>query len=118
MGVKRGDLVRMDADGFFYIVDRKDDRIITSGFNVYPSDVETALIKHDGVRDAGVVGFPDNIRGESIVAFVVMEEGANLDREDLFTHCRKHPPECKMPRRITQRDEIPYNRVVNLSGEC
>jgi len=106
-----GDLATMDANGFFYIVDRKDDLIITSGFNVYPSDVEKALIKHDGVRDTGVVGSPDRIRGESIVAFVVMEEGAKFDREDLFNHCRKHLPEYKVPRRITHRDEIPYNPV-------
>jgi len=63
------------------------------------------------VRDAGVVGFPDNIRGESIVAFAVIEEGANFDRKELFTHCREHLPEYKVPRRITQRDEIPCNRV-------
>ena len=101
----------MDAEGFFYIIDRKDDLIIASGFNVYPSDVEKALIRHAGVKDAGVVGAPDRIRGESIAAFVVMEEGVPFDREDLFEHCRRHLPEYKVPRRIIQRDEIPYNRV-------
>lgn len=106
-----GDLARMDENGFFYIVDRKDDLIISSGFNVYPSDIETALIKHAGVKDAGVIGAPDPIRGESIVAFVVMEEGALFDLGNLFKHCRKHLPEFKVPRRISQRDDIPYNRV-------
>ena len=106
-----GDLARMDADGFFYIVDRRDDLIITSGFNVYPSDVEKALTRHAGVKDAGVVGAADRIRGESIAAFVVMEEGVPFDREDLLAHCRRHLPDYKVPRRITQRNEIPYNRV-------
>ncbi|MEN8244349.1 MAG: long-chain fatty acid--CoA ligase [Thermodesulfobacteriota bacterium] len=106
-----GDLAYMDENGFFYIVDRKDDLIISSGFNVYPSDIEKALTRHAGVKDAGVVGAPDRIRGESIVAFVVMEEGMSFDREELFNHCRRHLPEYKVPRRITQRDDIPYNRV-------
>lgn len=75
------------------------------------SDIEKALVKHLGVKDAGVVGAPDPIRGESIVAFVVMEEGAALDREDLFRHCRQHLAEFKVPRRIVQRDDIPCNRV-------
>ena len=106
-----GDLGYMDENGYFYIVDRKDDLIISSGFNVYPSDIENALVKHEGVKDAGVIGAPDPIRGESIVAFVVMEEGVPFDLEELFKHCREHLPEFKVPRRIRPRGEIPYNRV-------
>ena len=106
-----GDLARMDENGYFHIVDRKDDLIISSGFNVYPSDVENVLIRHSGVKDAGVIGAPDHIRGESIVAFVVMEEGVSFDRKELLAHCREHLPEFKVPRRINQREEIPYNRV-------
>lgn len=106
-----GDLARMDENGYFHIVDRKDDLIISSGFNVYPSEVENVLIRHSGVKDAGVIGAPDRIRGASIVAYVVMEEGKSFDRKGLLAHCREHLPEFKVPRRINQREEIPYNRV-------
>ena len=106
-----GDLARMDENGFFYILDRKDDLIITSGFNVYPSDVEKVLIKHPGVKDVAVIGAPDRIRGESIVAYVVMNERESFDRKNLLDHCREHLPEFKVPRIIMQREEIPYNRV-------
>ena len=70
-----GDLARMDADGYFFIVDRRDDMIITSGFNVYPSEIEAVLKAHPGVADAVVVGVPDPSRGRSIVARVVPREG-------------------------------------------
>ena len=71
-----GDLARMDADGYFFIVDRRDDMIITSGFNVYPSEIEAVLKAHPGVADAVVVGVPDPSRGRSIVARVVPREGS------------------------------------------
>ncbi len=104
-----GDLARMDVDGFFYLVDRIDDLIISSGFNVYPSEVEKVLFQHPLVKDAAVIGVPARLRGESVVAFVVPEEPDSLTKEDLLDHCRGHMAEYKVPKSIIFRDEIPKN---------
>lgn len=106
-----GDLARMDKNGYFYLVDRKDDLIITSGFNVYPSEVEKVLMEHANVKDACVVGSPDRLRGESIVAFVVLEENTEVEKNTLISFCRKQLPEYKVPRFVRFKDEIPKNRV-------
>jgi long-chain acyl-CoA synthetase len=106
-----GDLARMDADGFFFIVDRKDDMIITSGFNVYPSEVEAALKTHPGVADAVVVGVPDPSRGRSIVARVVPREGSALTDAQVLEHCRALLPDYKVPRRVLIVAEIPKSPV-------
>ena len=72
-----------DADGFYRIIGRKKDLIITSGFNVYPSEVEAVLRKADGVLDAAVVGQPDPRRGEIVKAFIVLSAGAEWDEDRL-----------------------------------
>ena len=69
-----GDIARMDEEGYFQIVDRKKDMIICGGFNVYPRDVEEALFKHPAVKEAAVVGIPDEYRGETVRAFVILRE--------------------------------------------
>jgi long-chain acyl-CoA synthetase len=106
-----GDLARMDADGYFYLVDRKDDMIISSGFNVYPSDVENVLLTHPAVEDAGVVGAPDRIRGETIIAYVVIAADSKVTRQELLELCRQQLPAYKVPRMIRFKDEIPKNKV-------
>jgi long-chain acyl-CoA synthetase len=102
-----GDLARCDADGYFSIVDRKDDLIITSGFNVYPSEVEAALRSHPAVADVAVAGRPDAVRGQVVEARVVLREGATAGEEELLEHCRRNLPEHKVPRRILLVAEIP-----------
>jgi long-chain acyl-CoA synthetase len=106
-----GDLARMDADGFFFIVDRKDDMIITSGFNVFPSEVEAVLRAQPGVADAVVVGVPHGSRGRSIVARVVPREGSELTDAQLLEHCRARLPDYKVPRRVLIVAEIPKSPV-------
>jgi long-chain acyl-CoA synthetase len=106
-----GDLARMDEDGFFYVVDRKDDLIITSGFNVCPSDVEALLRQHPAVQDVAVVGIPDSVRGQSITAVVVLSEGHSVTNEDLLLHCREHLPAHQVPRAIERVAEIPKSPV-------
>jgi long-chain acyl-CoA synthetase len=106
-----GDLARMDEDGFFYIVDRKDDLIISGGFNVYPSDIEDVLVRHPGVREAAVIGMPDRIRGESVLAFVVPEDKASLDKLALLEYCRNHMAAFKAPKDIVFVDSIPRSPV-------
>lgn len=106
-----GDLVRMDENGYFFLVDRKDDLIISRGFNVYPSDIETVLKKYPAVHDCAAVGTPDRMRGEAIVAYVVPAAGKSPQKGELLAFCKKHLPAYKVPRYIRMIDEIPANRV-------
>jgi long-chain acyl-CoA synthetase len=101
------DLARMDEEGFFYLVDRKDDMIICKGFNVYPNEIETFLKRHPAVADAAVVGKPDRLRGQSVVAFVVLKEGDRTDPEALWAYCREGLPDYRRPKAILIRDSIP-----------
>jgi long-chain acyl-CoA synthetase len=95
-----GDLAVQDAEGFFRIVDRKKDLIITSGFNVYPSDVEQVLRACPGVADACVIGVPDAERGEVVKAVVVPKAGNRLCRRTVEAHCEQHLARHKRPRLI------------------
>ena len=104
-----GDLVRCDADGFFYVVDRKDDLIITSAHNVYPSEVEAVLGSHPGVQESAVVGKPDRLRGSAVWAYVVKKADATVSQDDLLTHCRANLVDYKVPRQIVFVDSIPHN---------
>jgi long-chain acyl-CoA synthetase len=95
-----GDLATEDADGFFRIVDRKKDLIITSGFNVYPSDVEPVLRGFPGVADVAVIGIPDRERGEIVKAVVALKPGADVEMGALWIYCEKHLAKHKRPRLI------------------
>jgi long-chain acyl-CoA synthetase len=106
-----GDLARMDEDGFFYIVDRKDDMIIISGFNVYPSEIESVLKNHSGVADAVVIGVKDSARGQFIEARVVLREGESTTQSELLEHCRTNLADYKIPRRILIVKDIPKSPV-------
>jgi len=103
-----GDIARMDEQGFFYLVDRKDDLIIVSGFNVYPSEVEAVLLRHPAVKDVAVVGVPAGTRGETVAAFVVAQ-GEETTKAELVAFCREHLPDFKLPRLVTFLPEIPRN---------
>lgn len=102
-----GDLGYLDEDGYLYVVDRKDDMIISGGENVYPAEVEDVLYSHEGVREAAVVGEPDEKWGERVVAFIVGEVPA----EDLDAFLRKSDSiaDFKRPRRYYRVDELPKN---------
>ncbi|MBK7861176.1 MAG: AMP-binding protein [Archangiaceae bacterium] len=106
-----GDLMRQDAQGFFYVVDRKDDLIITSGHNVYPSEVEAVLARHGAVKDVAVVGVADRLRGSNIVAHVVLREGATATRDELLKVCRENLPDFKVPQVIKVVTDVPRNPV-------
>lgn len=93
-----GDLAVKDDDGFYRIVGRKKDLIITSGFNVYPSEVEAVLREAEDVLDAAVVGQQDPRRGEIVKAFIVLEPGAEWNQEKLEVHCAQHLAKYKQPR--------------------
>jgi len=106
-----GDIARMDEEGYFQIVDRKKDMIICGGFNVYPRDVEEVLYKHPAVEEAAVVGIPDQYRGETVRAFVVLKEGATATEEEIITFCREHLASYKAPSSVAFRSELPKSTV-------
>ena len=106
-----GDVARMDEDGYTYIVQRKKDLILVSGFNVYPSEVEGVLFTHEAVMEAAVIGVPDSYRGEAVKAFVVLKAGAKVTAEELIEHCRTGLAEFKVPRQLVFRESLPKTAV-------
>ncbi|HEX2893491.1 MAG TPA: long-chain-fatty-acid--CoA ligase [Marmoricola sp.] len=109
--IRSGDVVVMDDDGYFTIVDRIKELIITGGFNVYPSEVEHVLRDLPGIRDAAVVGLPSGRGDEEVVAAVVLEPGVELDEEDIRAQCREHVTAYKVPRRVVAVDSLPVSLI-------
>ena len=106
-----GDVARMDEDGYFYIVDRKKELIIVSGYNVYPREVEDALYAHPAVLEAAAIGVPDPERGEVVKAFVVLRPGASATPDELRTHCAASLARFKIPSEIEFRSDLPKSMV-------
>jgi long-chain acyl-CoA synthetase len=104
-----GDVAVTDDDGWLRLVDRAKDLIIVSGFNVYPAEVEEALVEHADVAEAAVVGVPDARSGEAVVAFVVPCVGARPTATQLTAHLRKRLARYKLPTRIDFIDELPHS---------
>ena len=104
-----GDIARMDEEGYFYIVERKKDMIISEGFNIYPREIEEFLLTHPKVADASVIGMPDKIRGERVYAFVVLKEGIEATSDEIARFCKEHLVRYKAPRKVIFRDSIPRN---------
>ncbi len=107
--LKTGDVGFMDEDGWFYIVDRKKDLIVASGFKIWPREVEDVLYSHPAVREVGVVGVPDEYRGETVVAFVSLKDGGSVTSEELRSYCKERLAAYKCPTELTVIDEIPKN---------
>jgi len=108
-----GDMARMDEQGYFYIVDRKKDMILVSGFNVYPNEIEDVVALHPGVLEAAAVGVPDERSGEAVKVVVVAKDPA-LTAEALIEHCRQHLTGYKVPRRVEFRAELPKSNVGKI----
>ena len=106
-----GDLGRLDDDGYIYVVDRKKDLIIRGGFNVFPRDVEEALLEHPAVAAAGVVGRPDEIHGEEVVAFVELRAGQEVDADALIGFCKERIGGYKYPREVHLVPSLPLTPV-------
>ncbi len=113
-----GDLGYQDADGYLYIVDRKKDLIIRGGFNVYPRDIEDALLEHPAVESAGVVGRPDPRHGEEVVAFVSLRPGAELSGEEIVQWARERIGGYKYPREVTILDAVPLTPVGKVDRKA
>ncbi len=97
----------MDAEGWFYIVDRKKDQINAGGYKVWPREVEDVLYEHEAVREAAVIGVPDEYRGETVKAFVSLRPGKTATAEELIAFTKDRMAAYKYPRQIEFLDEIP-----------
>ncbi|MGI5128222.1 class I adenylate-forming enzyme family protein [Pseudonocardia sp. CA-107938] len=102
-----GDVGYMDAQGWFYIVDRKKDQINAGGYKIWPREVEDVLYEHPAVREAAVVGVPDEYRGETVTAFVSLRAGAAATPEEIIAFARERMAAYKYPRQVEILDEIP-----------
>mgnify|MGYP000965383921 CR=1 FL=1 len=104
-----GDLAYMDPEGFFYIVDRKKDMIVSGGENIYPREIEEVLYQHPAIADVAVVGEPDPLWGESVKAVVALKTGANLVEAEVIDYCKQHLASYKKPRQVVFVDQLPRN---------
>jgi long-chain acyl-CoA synthetase len=109
--LRTGDMARLDEDGFIYIVDRKKDMIIVGGMNVYPREVEDVICQIPGVADVAVVGIPSGVKGEDVVAYVALLEGATLEPSAVVEHCRARLAPFKLPREVVMVAELPKTAV-------
>jgi long-chain acyl-CoA synthetase len=109
-----GDIGKMDEEGYFWIVDRKKDMIISSGFNVYPREIEDILYEMPAILEAAVVGVPDPKRGESAKAFVVLKEGQSVTEEELEAFCRENLAKYKVPAYYEIRESLPKSAIGKI----
>lgn len=106
-----GDIAHMDEDGFFYIVDRKKDMIISGGYNVYPRDVEEVLYTHPAVREAVCAGIPDAYWGEMVKTYIVLKDGMSVTEEEVLAYCRDKLAAYKIPKKVEFREALPKTAV-------
>jgi long-chain acyl-CoA synthetase len=109
--LRTGDIARMDDEGYFYIVDRLKDIIISSGLNIVPREVEEVLYMHPGVQEAVVAGIPDPKRGETVKAYVVLKPGQAATTEEITAFCAERLAPFKVPRLVEFRSELPKTQV-------
>ncbi|TKD71285.1 long-chain-fatty-acid--CoA ligase [Pseudalkalibacillus hwajinpoensis] len=109
-----GDIAKMDEDGYVYIIDRKKDLIIASGYNIYPRDIEEVLYEHKSIMEAVVVGVPDPYRGETVKAVIVKKPGATLSEEEVISYCKDQMAPYKVPKMVEFRNELPKTSVGKI----
>jgi long-chain acyl-CoA synthetase len=109
-----GDVGRLDADGFLYIVERKKDLIIRGGFNIYPREVEEVLYAHPGIAEAAVVGVRDPLMGEDVLAFVVARRDAVLDAASVIAFCQQRLAKYKCPKDVRVVDALPKSPIGKI----
>jgi len=109
-----GDIAKMDEDGYFYIIDRKKDMIISGGYNIYPRDVEEVFYEHPNVKEACCIGIPHSRRGEAVKVFVVLKEGQMVTSEALMDHCKSRLAKYKLPEEIDFREDLPKTNVGKI----
>ncbi|GAA0858185.1 long-chain-fatty-acid--CoA ligase FadD [Aliiglaciecola litoralis] len=108
-----GDIATVDEQGYFYIVDRKKDMILVSGFNVFPNELEEVAAMHEDVIEVAAIGVPNETSGEAVKLFVV-RKSESLTEKDLINHCRQHLTGYKVPKFVEFRDELPKTNVGKI----
>ena len=109
-----GDIGKMDEEGYFYIVDRKKDMILSGGLNVYPRDIEEVFYENPKVQEAAAIGIPHPSRGESVKVFVALKEGETATQEELIEYCKDKIAKFKLPTEIEFRNELPKTNVGKI----
>lgn len=109
-----GDIAMMDSDGYFFIVDRKKDMIISGGLNVYPRDIEEVFYAHPKVQEATAIGIPHPSRGEAIKVYVVLKPGETVTEKELMEYCKQNLATYKLPTSIEFRSELPKSNVGKI----
>ncbi|MEH7416298.1 long-chain fatty acid--CoA ligase [Neobacillus drentensis] len=109
-----GDIAKVDEDGYLYIVDRKKDLIIASGYNIYPRDIEEVLYEHPAVQEAVCIGVPDPYRGEDVKAVVVLKAGSMAAEQEIIQYCKQNMAAYKVPRIVEFRDQLPKTGVGKI----
>lgn len=109
-----GDVAKMDEDGYFYIVDRIKDMIISGGYNVYPRDIDEVLFDHPKILEACSIGIPHEKRGEAIKAFVILKEGETLTEQEVIDYCRTKLATYKLPTVVEFKQELPKSNVGKI----
>jgi fatty-acyl-CoA synthase len=107
--IHTGDLARMEGEGYFTVVDRLTNMIISGGENIYPKEIEDVISSHPGVQEVAVFGIPDEIYGESVCAVVVKREGYDMDEEDIISLCGSRISSYKKPKRVEFTNALPKN---------
>jgi long-chain acyl-CoA synthetase len=108
-----GDIATCDAEGYFYIVDRKKDMILVSGFNVFPNEIEEIAAMHEDIVEAAAIGVPHAVSGE-IVKLVAVRKNPDLSEKDIIEHCRKYLTGYKVPKKVEFTDELPKSNVGKI----
>ena len=106
-----GDIATQDEDGFFFIIDRKKDMIIAGGFNIYPREIDEVLHQHAKIQAAVSVGIPDDYRGETVKAFIVLKNGEHATAEEIISFCREKLAAYKVPKIVEFRESLPQSAV-------
>ncbi|PFO04740.1 long-chain fatty acid--CoA ligase [Bacillus sp. AFS076308] len=109
-----GDIAKVDEDGYLYIVDRKKDLIIASGYNIYPRDIEEVLYEHPDVQEAVCIGVPDPYRGEDVKAVLVLKAGSTATEQEIIQYSKQNMAAYKVPRLVEFRDQLPKTGVGKI----
>jgi len=104
----------MDEQGYTFIVDRKKDMILVSGYNVYPLEVEQVLYSHPAVLEAAVAGIAHEVKGEIVGAWIVLREGMSASEDDILKYCKENLAAYKVPKQVTFRDELPKTIIGKI----
>ncbi|KAB2329723.1 long-chain fatty acid--CoA ligase [Cytobacillus depressus] len=109
-----GDIAYMDKEGYCFIVSRKKDVIIAGGYNIYPRDVEEMIYAHPDVQEVVVAGIPHEYRGETVKAYIVLKEGAQIAEEEIVSFCSKRLAKYKIPTAVEFRKALPKTTVGKI----